>query len=228
MKIQLELNIRKVISIIFVVTLFLSHKSFAQTHTQNSYKEVIVDNVYKLNLSKVLYMIDNNVYSYAEFYKLPADTFENFSVLLPKEAKKKYGKIASKGLITASIRKQQRNDQNIEISIQEPRDTTRSDETVYVIVEQMPQFLSGTTDMYNYIRENLKNPNPELHGRVIVQFVVDKDGSVKNIKILRGVCPELDNAAIRLLQNMPKWTPGKQGGKNVKVTLTLPIVFSAN
>ena len=81
--------------------------------------------------------------------------------------------------------------------------------------------------MMKYIEENMRCPDPEsdASGRVIVQFVIGKDGTVKDPKVVRGITPALDGEALRLVRNMPKWKPGKMSGKLVEVRYTLPVTF---
>ena len=80
-----------------------------------------------------------------------------------------------------------------------------------------------------YLQKNLKYPSIAqengIQGRVLVQFVVNKDGSIVDPKVLRAVDPSLDKEAMRVVQSMPKWTPGRQRGKNVRVRFTLPVTF---
>jgi TonB family protein len=93
-------------------------------------------------------------------------------------------------------------------------------------VEQMPVFPG---DIQKFIKENLKYPDSSLNagieGRVVVQFVVKEDGSLANATVVRGVNVELDHEALRLISIMPRWQPGRQGGKPVDVMFTLPITF---
>lgn len=105
------------------------------------------------------------------------------------------------------------------------------DEDIPLILPQiMPEFQGGLKSLYAYLGENIKYPRiaiyKKLEGSVHLQFIVERDGSVSNIVILRdevgGGCAE---EAIRVVENMPKWTPGKQMGKNVRVKFTLPIHF---
>ena len=110
-------------------------------------------------------------------------------------------------------------------------------EQVFFIVEHMPEFPGGDVEMRKFIAENTKYPEEAkakgLVGKVFVQFVIDKEGSVVNIKIARGVDPILDNEAIRVVQSMPKWKPGEQSeridGEKVwvpkNVSFTVPITF---
>ena len=98
--------------------------------------------------------------------------------------------------------------------------------TVYDAVEQMPAFPGN---LNGFISSNLKYPaiaeENGVQGRVIVQFVVDRDGSISDIKVVRSVDASLDREAVRLVRSMPRWTPGKQNGKAVRVRYTLPINF---
>ena len=107
-----------------------------------------------------------------------------------------------------------------------------NDETIYDIVDQMPSFPGGQTSLFTYISQNIKYPvvaeENGVQGRVICTFVVEHDGSITNVKVIRGVDPSLDWEAIRLIKNMPKWIPGKKGGKAVRVKYTIPITFRLN
>ena len=105
------------------------------------------------------------------------------------------------------------------------------DGEIYSAVEQMPQFPGGMAAMMKWIKENVKYPVESLEkgsqGKAIVSFVVEPDGSISNVEIVRGTSDKLlDNEAIRLVKSMPKWAPGKQQGKNVRVRFTVPISFT--
>ena len=100
---------------------------------------------------------------------------------------------------------------------------------IFEVVEQNPMFPGGDKALMQYLQKNLKYPAQAqengIQGRVMVQFVVNKDGSIVEPKIIRPVDPSLDKEAIRVVSSMPKWTPGKQRGKNVRVRFTLPVTF---
>ena len=100
---------------------------------------------------------------------------------------------------------------------------------VYHVVEQMPRFPGGDAAMLKYIRDNLRYPQSALEqgiqGRVIVQFVVGEEGELSDIKILSGIDPQCDQEAIRIIQSMPRWTPGKRNGIAVPVYYRVPITF---
>lgn len=109
-----------------------------------------------------------------------------------------------------------------------PTDTTKN--VVYDVTETMPQFPGGQGVMMKYLAANIKYPasavKAKKQGRVIVSFVIQKDGSVTNARIVRSVDSELDAEALRIVKAMPNWTPGTQDGKPVNVRYTIPVVFS--
>lgn len=100
---------------------------------------------------------------------------------------------------------------------------------IFEVVEQQPAFPGGMEKLMQWLSKNLKYPASAqengTQGRVIVQFVVNKDGSIVEPKVIKSVDPALDKEAIRVVSNMPKWTPGKQRGKAVRVRFTLPVTF---
>ena len=100
---------------------------------------------------------------------------------------------------------------------------------VYDKVEQMPEFPGGQTELINFLVKSVKYPQQAMEsaiqGKVFVSFVIGKKGSVLNAKIARGVDPLLDAEALRVVESMPKWIPGKEKGKDVAVQFTLPISF---
>lgn len=109
-----------------------------------------------------------------------------------------------------------------------PADTTKS--VVYDIPETMPYFPGGQVLMLKYLADNIKYPasavKAKKQGRVIVTFIVQKDGSVTHAKIAKSIDPELDAEALRVVKGMPKWTPGTQNGKPVNVKYSVPVKFS--
>jgi TonB family protein len=94
--------------------------------------------------------------------------------------------------------------------------------------ETKPEFPGGEKALFRYLAENVKYPRgaKNVVGRVFVQFTVEKDGSITNVKLLRGIGRVFDEAALEVVANMPKWSPGKQNGKVVKIIYNLPFYFS--
>ena len=100
------------------------------------------------------------------------------------------------------------------------------------VVEEMPQFPGGPSALFEFLSKNIQYPKDaekaKLQGRVIVTFVVKKDGSIKDAKVVKSVAPSLDAEALRVINAMPNWTPGKQGGQPVNVKYTVPLTFRLN
>ena len=104
------------------------------------------------------------------------------------------------------------------------------EQTIFEVVEQMPEFPDGgMAGLMQFLSKNIKYPTIAqengTQGRVTVQFVVNKDGSIVDAKVLRGVDPYLDKEALRVIGSMPKWKPGMQRGKPVRVKYTVPVMF---
>ena len=110
-----------------------------------------------------------------------------------------------------------------------PQASKSEKEEVFMIVEQMPEYPGGMSELMKYVARNIKYPadavREKKQGRVIVQFTVGADGYTSDFSIMRSVSPSLDAEAIRVLANMPKWTPGMQRGKAVPVKFTVPVTF---
>ena len=98
-----------------------------------------------------------------------------------------------------------------------------------MVCEEMPEFPGGMRECMNFLGKNVKYPataqEKGIQGRVIVQFVVNRDGSIVEPKVVRGVDPDLDKEALRVISIMPKWKPGKQKGEAVRVKYTIPVMF---
>lgn len=107
-----------------------------------------------------------------------------------------------------------------------------TEEEVLVSVEEMPQFPGGEEELMKYISSNLRYPpvaqEMGVEGRVVVRFVVNKSGEVNDVEIARSLDPACDKEATRVIKGMPKWIPGRQGGRAVSVYYTIPIVFKLN
>jgi protein TonB len=100
---------------------------------------------------------------------------------------------------------------------------------VFDVVEQMPQFKGGDAALMDYLNKNIKYPviaeENGIQGRVVTTFVVERDGSITDVKVIKSVDPSLDKEAVRVVKSMPKWNPGKQNGSAVRVKFTLPVTF---
>ena len=103
------------------------------------------------------------------------------------------------------------------------------EEEVFDVVEQMPQFPGGDAALFEYLSSHIKYPTIAeengVQGRVIVTFVVERDGSITDVQVVKSVDPSLDKEASRVVKGMPKWIPGKQNGAPVRVKYTVPVTF---
>ena len=107
------------------------------------------------------------------------------------------------------------------------RKDTATDDKVYEVCEQIPIFEGGDAALLKYLRENLKYPDNTkdrgVQGRLVIGFIVEKDGSLTDVKVLRPVDIDLDAEALRVIKGMPKWIPGRHNGQRVRVRYLLPI-----
>ena len=134
---------------------------------------------------------------------------------------------------TESIEINTEDDKDVEVVIAAPVEAPveeEEEEVVFVVVETMPEFPGGQQALFKYLSENVKYPviaqENGIQGRVICQFVVNKDGSMVDVEVVRsGGDASLDKEAVRVIKSMPKWKPGKQRGKAVRVKYTVPVNF---
>lgn len=140
--------------------------------------------------------------------------------------------IVEDDVIVESVDINTEDDKNKEVVIQAPVSAPiqeEEDQVVFQVVETMPSFPGGDQALFKFLGENVKYPviaqENGIQGRVICQFVVNKDGSIVDVEVVRPVDPSLDKEAIRVIKAMPNWSPGKQRGKSVRVKYTLPVNF---
>jgi periplasmic protein TonB len=126
-------------------------------------------------------------------------------------------------------------DQNTEVQeyiapVKTDEEESAEEAQIFMVVESMPEYPGGEAALYAYLAENIKYPQMAkesgIQGRVFVTFVVERDGRVTDVRVLRGIGGGCDEEAIRVVQGMPKWTPGKQRGKSVRVQYNLPVKFT--
>ena len=114
---------------------------------------------------------------------------------------------------------------DVPIVVEEPE----KEEEIFQVVENQPEFPGGMAELMKYLQKNIKYPTicqeQGIQGRVIVQFVVNSDGSIVDPQVVKPVNPYLDKEALRVVSSMPKWKPGEQRGKKVRVRFTLPVTF---
>ena len=111
----------------------------------------------------------------------------------------------------------------------EEEEEEESAQQIFTVVEKQPEFPGGTAELFKYLNKAIKYPviaqENGIQGRVVCSFVVNRDGSIVDIQVMRGVDPSLDKEAMRVISEMPKWKPGEQRGKPVRVRFILPVQF---
>ena len=163
---------------------------------------------------------------YAKHFK--ADTSNGILFINTKE----YVKNGKKELVSATVKaKKLQEDHPTAIGTFTP-DTPETDNDAFNVVEQMPEFPGGSIELMKFLSENIKYPEAAskagTQGRVIAQFIVEADGSISNVKVLKNVSDEIDAEAVRVIKAMPKWKPGMQKGQPVRVKYTIPVTFRLN
>ena len=158
---------------------------------------------------------------------IKADDIESISVLKDASAKASYGNEGKDGVILITTKKtlQMNNGKN---KNSDPT-KTNGDDNVFVVVEKQPEFPGGVEALMSYLGDNIKYPEEAhkngIEGRVIANFIVNKDGSISDVNVVQGLDPLLDAEAVRVLSLMPIWKPGTQRGEAVNVRFTIPVVF---
>lgn len=121
-------------------------------------------------------------------------------------------------------------DQNTQVQVVAQQEEVVEEVEIFTIVEDMPTFPGGEEALFKYLGNNIKYPQMAkeagIQGTVFVTFVIGADGKVRDVKVLRGIKGGCDEEAVRVVQNMPNWKPGKQRGKSVSVQYNLPIRFT--
>jgi TonB family protein len=158
---------------------------------------------------------------------------DHVEVLGMESAVALYGEEARNGAVIVTTKS------NVHVKVVEKKDTVASAEEhtshhsdyekVFNVVEQMPKFPGGPAEMMKFLGENVRYPEAAhkagIQGRVIVNFVVEADGTISNVKVVKKVSDDLDGEAVRLVGSMPKWEPGMQNGEAVRVEYTMPVTF---
>ncbi len=171
--------------------------------------------------------IDGTTYSFDELYAMQrgesVDTIEMHIVLEESNATL-YGVIIPIPNNSHKVQRDKAKKDNVKKD-----NVKKNDDTVYRSVEQMPRFPGGEAALMKYINSHINYPTAaamnKIEGNVVVQFVVKKDGSIGEVKVVRSVEKNLDREAVRVIKSLPKFTPGRQNGEAVNVWYTLPVPF---
>lgn len=182
-----------------------------------------------------LLILNGKVATKEQVMALNQDEIDHINVLKDEERAKEYGKHfnadVSNGIIFVNTKEYMKNGKRevMSVTVKAKKPAEESEEGAFNVVEQMPQFPGGDIELMKFLSENVKYPEAAekagTQGRVIVQFIVEADGSITNVKVVKKVSDELDAEALRVVNAMPKWKPGLQKGQPVRVKYTLPVTF---
>ncbi len=185
-----------------------------------------------------LIVIDGKAATMQQLKALDPKEIDNLSVIKNEEALKEYAKHfkadTSNGILFINTKEYVKNGKkelvSATVKAKEPKEEeTGTGEKAFNVVEQMPQFPGGDIELMKFLSENVKYPEAAeetgTQGRVIVQFIVEADGSITNVKVVKNVSEEIDAEAVRVINAMPKWKPGMQKGQPVRVKYTIPVTF---
>jgi TonB family protein len=183
-----------------------------------------------------LLVLDGKVITQEQAKALDQSTIDHMTVMKNEEALKTYAKHfnadTSNGIIFINTKDYVKNGKKELVSVRVEREKPQGGGIIFDVVEQMPEFSGGMNEMMKYLSMNVRYPEAAKKagkdGRVVVQFVVEADGSISNAKVVRSVNEELDAEAVRVIEKMPNWKPGMQNGKAVRVRYNIPIAFRLN
>ena len=167
---------------------------------------------------KPIVLLEGHRITYETFTRMDPDEIASITVLKDQPAVDQYGEEARNGVILITTKK------GVEVFT-----PVEQNPEYFDVVEQMPEFPGGAQALFGFVAKNIHYPKAAedagIQGRVIVTFVVMKDGSIGEVKVAKGVSPELDEEAVRCVKSMPKWKPGMQKGQAVNVKYTMPLSF---
>ena len=167
---------------------------------------------------KPIVLLEGHRITYETFTRMDPDEIASITVLKDQPAVDQYGEEARNGVILITTKK------GVEVFT-----PVEQNPEYFDVVEQMPEFPGGAQALFGFVAKNIRYPkvaeDAGIQGRVIVTFVVMKDGSIGEVNVAKGVSPELDEEAVRCVKSMPKWKPGMQKGQAVNVKYTMPLSF---
>ena len=189
-----------------------------------------------------LIVIDGKVATAEQLKALDQSTIDHINVIKDGEhakiVAKHFNADSSNGIIFVNTKEYVKNGKKelvaVDVKAKKPQKEEEEDEPngAFDVVEQMPEFPGGAVEMMKFLSENVKYPEEAfskgIEGRVLANFIVETDGTITNVKVIKKVSDEIDAEAVRLIKSMPKWKPGMQNGKPVRVKYTIPVSFRLN
>ncbi len=184
-----------------------------------------------------LLVIDGKVTKPEQLNAINPKEIDNVSVIKNEDVLKEYAKHfnadTSNGILFINTKEYVKNGKkeivSVTVKAEKSEEENDTDNDAFNVVEQMPEFPGGAAEMMKFLSENVKYPEAAskagTQGRVIAQFIVEADGSITNVKVVKKVSDEIDAEAVRVINAMPKWKPGMQKGQPVRVKYTIPVTF---
>ena len=182
-----------------------------------------------------LIVIDGKVATLQQLKALDPKEIDNVSVIKNEDVLKEYAKHfnadTSNGILFINTKEYVKNGKKAiaSFTVQNDEPKKNTDREVFDVVEQMPEYPGGLVELMKYISMNVHYPEAAMktgtQGRVVVQFIIEEDGTVSDARVVQRVSDELDAEALRVVSAMPKWTPGRQKGQPVRVKYTMPVTF---
>ena len=182
-----------------------------------------------------LIVIDGKVATLQQLKALDPKEIDNVSVIKNEDVLKEYAKHfnadTSNGILFINTKEYVKNGKKAiaSFTVQNDEPKKNTDREVFDVVEQMPEYPGGLVELMKYISMNVHYPEAAMktgtQGRVVVQFIIEEDGTVSDARVVQRVSDELDAEALRVVSAMPKWTPGRQKGQPVRVKYTIPVTF---
>ena len=183
-----------------------------------------------------LIVIDLKIATMEQLKALDQKEIDNITVLKDSEEllklyAKHFDADTSNGILFINTKEYVKNGKKefLGVAVKAKKEEEADPKGVFDVVENMPAFPGGPAELMNFLSTNVKYPataiKDSIQGRVIATFIVEKDGSISGAKVVKHVSDDLDAEAIRVIESMPKWIPGKQNGKEVRVKYTIPVTF---
>ena len=185
-----------------------------------------------------LLVLNGKVATKEQVMALDQSEIDNVTVMKNEDVLKEYAKAfntdTSNGILFINTKEYVKNGKKevVGVFVEAKKPADESAEGAFDVVEQMPEFPGGSIELMKFLSENIKYPEAAskagTQGRVVAQFIVEADGSITNVKVLKKVSDEIDAEAVRVIKAMPKWKPGMQKGQPVRVKYTIPVTFRLN
>lgn len=205
----------------------------ADKQQSNDWEENLIFLGEQFGDAEPLIVIDGKVSTSEQLKALDKKEVDNITVMKNEGALKVYAKQfnadTSNGILFINTKEYVKNGEKKVVEVVVKAKKPEEAEKPLDVVEEMPKFPGGDAAMMEFLRNTVKYPEEAeengIQGRVVVQFIIEKDGSISGAEVIKKVNEHLDAEALRVIGEMPKWTPGKQKGEAVRVKFTLPVTF---